>query len=175
MRWQLLIRHLKRISEGAFYLRESVSIYVMHTQCQGSFIVYQLRRTISLYFKFHLLNLVPHLILWVFATSGSIQRLRIPPYIILAMRQRRPSGKFQARGRTGQGMANPADRIGRINRRAHEMADGVGSALASGFHVLALFTIGATIVWAAAHEFFKMVSPGHASVEDIPRLFISLE
>lgn len=72
-------------------------------------------------------------------------------------------------------MANRADRIGRVNRRAHELADTIGSALVSGFHVLALFAIGGTIVWAAVFEFIKMVSQGHATVEDILLLFIFLE
>ena len=41
--------------------------------------------------------------------------------------------------------------------------------------MLALFAIGATIVWAAAFEFSKMVTQGHATVEDILLLFIFLE
>ena len=70
---------------------------------------------------------------------------------------------------------SPVDRIGHANRRAHVLADRFGSALVSGFHLLALFAIGATIVWAAAFEFLKMLSQGHASVEDILLLFIFLE
>jgi len=35
--------------------------------------------------------------------------------------------------------------------------------------------IGATIVWAAVFEFFKMAGRGHATVEDILLLFIFLE
>ena len=60
-------------------------------------------------------------------------------------------------------------------RRAQGMADRVGSALVVGFHILALFAIGATIVWAAVFAFFKMVTQGHATVEDILLLFIYLE
>ena len=70
---------------------------------------------------------------------------------------------------------SPVDRIGQANQRAHLLADRFGSALVSGFHLLALFAIGATIVWAAAFEFLKMLSQGHASVEDILLLFIFLE
>ncbi len=72
-------------------------------------------------------------------------------------------------------MAEMADRVGRANRKAHELADTLGSALVSGFHVLALFAIGGTIVWAAVFEFIKMVGQGHATVEDILLLFIFLE
>ena len=72
-------------------------------------------------------------------------------------------------------MADTTDRVGRANRRAHELADTFGSALVGGFHVLALFAIGATIVWAAVFEFLKMVGQGHATVEDILLLFIYLE
>ena len=43
------------------------------------------------------------------------------------------------------------------------------------FHVLALFVIGATIVWAAGFAFLDMAARGHAGVEDILLLFIYLE
>ncbi|SLN73858.1 phosphate-starvation-inducible protein PsiE [Oceanibacterium hippocampi] len=59
--------------------------------------------------------------------------------------------------------------------RAHSLADKVGTVLVNGFHVLALFAIGATIVWAAGFEFLKMFGKGHATVEDILLLFIFLE
>ena len=75
----------------------------------------------------------------------------------------------------GRAMMSPVDRIGQANRQAHALADRLGSALVSGFHLLALFAIGGTIVWAAAFEFLKMVSQGHATVEDILLLFIFLE
>jgi phosphate starvation-inducible membrane PsiE len=41
--------------------------------------------------------------------------------------------------------------------------------------LLALFAIGATIVWAAAFTFIGMVDGGHASIEDVLLLFIYLE
>lgn len=72
-------------------------------------------------------------------------------------------------------MAEPLERIEKTNDKLHELADKLGRLLVSVFHLLALFAIGATIVWAAAFEFFKMVSQGHASVEDILLLFIFLE
>jgi phosphate starvation-inducible membrane PsiE len=50
-----------------------------------------------------------------------------------------------------------------------------GDLFVRGFHLLALFAIGATIVWSASSDFFLMVSKGKASIEDILLLFIYLE
>lgn len=51
----------------------------------------------------------------------------------------------------------------------------IGNGLVSLFHQLALFGIGATIVWSAVHEYLKMVGTGHATLEDILLLFIYIE
>ena len=51
----------------------------------------------------------------------------------------------------------------------------LGTILVGAFHVLALFVIGAAIVWAAFFEFLRMIDKGGASVEDILLLFIYLE
>jgi protein PsiE len=51
----------------------------------------------------------------------------------------------------------------------------VGDALVDVFHYLALFGIGATIVWSALHAYIEMMKSGHASLEDILLLFIYLE
>ncbi len=72
-------------------------------------------------------------------------------------------------------MANAADRIEKASQKLHTQADKFGEALVSGFHLLALFAIGATIVWAAVFAFIKMMAQGHATVEDILLLFIFLE
>ena len=72
-------------------------------------------------------------------------------------------------------MANAVGRIEKVSHKAHELADKLGALLVRGFHVLALFAIGATIVWAAVFEFFRMAAQGHATVEDILLLFIFLE
>ena len=72
-------------------------------------------------------------------------------------------------------MADAADRIAMASQKLHKQADKFGEALVSGFHLLALFAIGATIVWAAVFEFIKMMAQGHATVEDILLLFIFLE
>jgi phosphate starvation-inducible membrane PsiE len=51
----------------------------------------------------------------------------------------------------------------------------VGTYLVEGFHLLALFAIGATVVWAAAYDFMGMVERGHATLGDILLLFLYLE
>ncbi len=43
------------------------------------------------------------------------------------------------------------------------------------FHYIALFGIGATIVWSAVHEYLQMLRAGYATLEDILLLFIYLE
>jgi len=53
--------------------------------------------------------------------------------------------------------------------------DRLGDALVSGFQVAALFVIGATIVWSAAHDYFEMIRAGGAKLDDILLLFIYLE
>ncbi|OOY35471.1 phosphate starvation-inducible protein PhoH [Solemya velum gill symbiont] len=50
-----------------------------------------------------------------------------------------------------------------------------GNILVDGFHYLALFIIGATIVWSAAYEYLEMMSKGYAALKDILLLFIYLE
>jgi protein PsiE len=51
----------------------------------------------------------------------------------------------------------------------------IGNGLVNLSHHLALFGIGATIVWSAVHEYLKMVEMDHATLEDILLLFIYLE
>ena len=43
------------------------------------------------------------------------------------------------------------------------------------FHYLALFLIGATVVWSAAYEYIGMIQQGYAKLKDILLLFIYLE
>ncbi|MFM8445126.1 MAG: phosphate-starvation-inducible protein PsiE [Methylococcus sp.] len=51
----------------------------------------------------------------------------------------------------------------------------IGDTLVDLFHHLALFGIGATIVWSAVHDYLDMMRAGHATLEDILLLFIYLE
>lgn len=57
----------------------------------------------------------------------------------------------------------------------HPLADSFGSALAAGFHVVALFLIGATITWGALSTFLGLVAQQRATLDDILLLFIFLE
>ena len=59
--------------------------------------------------------------------------------------------------------------------KSEEFIEGFGDLFVRGFHLLALFAIGATIVWSASSDFFLMVAKGKASIEDILLLFIYLE
>jgi phosphate starvation-inducible membrane PsiE len=58
---------------------------------------------------------------------------------------------------------------------AKEKLDQLGNALVSGFQLVALFVIGATIVWSAAHDYIGMIRAGRAGLDDILLLFIYLE
>lgn len=53
--------------------------------------------------------------------------------------------------------------------------DRLGNVLVSAFQVVALFVIGATIVWSATHDYLKMIQAGRAGLDDILLLFIYLE
>src|SRR5215470_7947744 len=76
-------------------------------------------------------------------------------------------------------MANVVRAVSKASMDAHramkELADPVGTLLVDAFHLLALFVIGATTVWAAAAAFLEMVSQGRANIADILLLFIYLE
>ena len=51
----------------------------------------------------------------------------------------------------------------------------IGDILVDSFHYLALFVIGATIVWSAIYDYIGMMKSGHANLEEILLLFIYLE
>ncbi len=51
----------------------------------------------------------------------------------------------------------------------------LGSALVDIFHNLALFVIGATVVWSAVYEYLHIMEKGYAALKDILLLFIYLE
>ena len=51
----------------------------------------------------------------------------------------------------------------------------IGNLLVDGFHFLALFVIGATVVWSAVYEYIEMMDKGYAELKDILLLFIYLE
>ena len=51
----------------------------------------------------------------------------------------------------------------------------VGNTLVDIFHFLALFVIGATVVWSAVYEYLQIMKKGYALLKDILLLFIYLE
>src|ERR1700692_839 len=62
-----------------------------------------------------------------------------------------------------------------LDQRMLAFVDPIGRLLTDGFHILALFAIGAATVWAAAAAFYAMVQKGSATIEDLLLLFIYLE
>lgn len=67
------------------------------------------------------------------------------------------------------------DKINAFRETSKTHVDELGSLLIDVFHYLALFVIGASIVWSAVIAYAGMVSQGHASIGDILLLFIYLE
>lgn len=59
--------------------------------------------------------------------------------------------------------------------KQNESVEKIGNLLVDGFHYLALFVIGATVVWSAVHEYLLIMDKGYASLKDILLLFIYLE
>lgn len=50
-----------------------------------------------------------------------------------------------------------------------------GDLMVDGFHYIALFIIGATIIWSGTHEYLKIMGQGYAGLKEILLLFIYLE
>ena len=50
-----------------------------------------------------------------------------------------------------------------------------GNWLVDGFHLLGLFVIGGTVVWAAVHAYLDMIERGQAGLDGVLLLFIYLE
>ena len=61
------------------------------------------------------------------------------------------------------------------NNSYNEKIEKFGYALTHIFHLIALFIIGATVVWSAIHDYLLMMENGYASLHDILLLFIYLE
>lgn len=72
-------------------------------------------------------------------------------------------------------MAGEIEKTNALNEKLHRASDTFGNLLVDGFHYLALFAIGAAIVWSAIVAFVAMSAQGSASVHDILLLFIYLE
>ncbi|HKJ22894.1 MAG TPA: phosphate-starvation-inducible PsiE family protein [Gammaproteobacteria bacterium] len=61
------------------------------------------------------------------------------------------------------------------NTKLSRFVENIGDYLVEGFHLVALFVIGGTIVWSALYQYIDIVRQGHASLQDILILFIYLE
>jgi phosphate starvation-inducible membrane PsiE len=61
------------------------------------------------------------------------------------------------------------------NEDIKDKLDRLGNRLVNAFQVVALFVIGGTIVWSAAHDYLRMIAAGRAGLDDILLLFIYLE
>lgn len=51
----------------------------------------------------------------------------------------------------------------------------IGNIFVESFHILALFVIGATVIWSAVDEYLRIIDTGHPTLKDILLLFIYLE
>lgn len=68
-----------------------------------------------------------------------------------------------------------SERFKALHHAFREWVDELGSLLIEAFHYLALFVIGASIVWSAVFAYIGMMSQSHATIGDILLLFIYLE
>ncbi|MGZ8184640.1 MAG: phosphate-starvation-inducible protein PsiE [Methylobacter sp.] len=66
-------------------------------------------------------------------------------------------------------------RLSELRETHKSWLDELGNFLIEAFHYLALFVIGASIVWSAIFAYAGMVVNGHATIDDILLLFIYLE
>ena len=67
------------------------------------------------------------------------------------------------------------ERAERLAKKGGGGAEKLGNYMVDSFQYLALFVIGATIVWSAVATYMGMIGKGVASVDDILLLFIFLE
>ena len=72
-------------------------------------------------------------------------------------------------------MAEVTGKIEEVVLNTEKHVDTLGNHLVMGFQYMALFAIGATIVWSAFHAYLGMMAKGVATVDDILLLFIFLE
>jgi protein PsiE len=62
-----------------------------------------------------------------------------------------------------------------MNRRLRRAVDPVGTLMSDVFHLIGLFVIGASTVWASVLAFLTMIQHGSAKLDDLLLLFIYLE
>lgn len=59
--------------------------------------------------------------------------------------------------------------------RVKKHLETLGNIFVETFHLLALFVIGATVIWSAVAEYLSIIDTGHPKLKDILLLFIYLE
>ncbi|MDD4913497.1 MAG: phosphate-starvation-inducible PsiE family protein [Methylococcales bacterium] len=67
------------------------------------------------------------------------------------------------------------ERFNQLRETYRNWVDELGSLFIEAFHYLALFVIGASILWSAIVAFGGMIAQGNATISDILLLFIYLE
>ena len=88
---------------------------------------------------------------------------------------RRSLSLWAARKGAPRDMTDQKNPVKAADRRMLAFVDPIGQLLTEGFHILALFAIGAATVWSAGAAFYAMIQKGHPSIEDLLLLFIYLE
>ncbi|MCQ8103367.1 phosphate-starvation-inducible PsiE family protein [Methylomonas sp. SURF-2] len=68
-----------------------------------------------------------------------------------------------------------SEHFANLHRRWKTRVDTMGNLLIEIFHYLALFVIGASVVWSGVLAYIGMMGQGHATIGDILLLFIYLE
>ncbi len=63
--------------------------------------------------------------------------------------------------------------IDNLRQSLNRLSQDLGNLLVDAFHSLALFAIGATIVWSAVFAFVGMTGKGHASIDGILLLAVA--
>lgn len=72
-------------------------------------------------------------------------------------------------------MADSTTRVEQVAAKIEGRTEKLGHYLVEMFQFVALFVIGATVVWSAINAYLGMIMQGKASVDDILLLFIYLE
>lgn len=62
-----------------------------------------------------------------------------------------------------------------IMKNPYEKLEEIGNVMVDGFHLLGLFVVGASIIWASWAEVFKIIEAGGPQIKDVLLLFIYLE
>ena len=60
-------------------------------------------------------------------------------------------------------------------KKTFDFIEELGDTLVEGFHLLGLFVVGASILWASWAEVFKIIEHGGPTIKDVLLLFIYLE